>query len=100
MYCEGFVSGLNAKIRKQEKQQRLEAQNDSRALIILDRRADLIERKEDLAQSWLKEACGVKLVSGNRRFGANGSREAWDEGRADGRRADVNALRRRKICAS
>lgn len=96
-YAEGFVEGLNTKLRKAAEQERLEAAGNGRALILIDRREDLIERKTELAKSWLANERGIKLRRGTGRSGANGSRQARSEGRADGAAAQVGVSRTKKI---
>lgn len=98
MYAQGFVAGLRMKIERQEKEQRKLAQSDNHALILIERRQDLIERKLENAQRWLKKLTGIKLVRGPLNTGANGSAAAYHEGKEDGNKADVSAVRRPKIC--
>ncbi len=95
-YCEGFVAGLNTKLKKAEARQRLESQGNSTGMILVERRADLIKRKQQAAELYLREK-GVKLGSGGRMGGSNGSEQAYNEGKADGQASDVGVNRTKKI---
>jgi len=97
-YAEGFVNGLYTKIVQQTKEEKLLAhESGSRALILIERRNDLIRRKEETAKQWLRKATGIKLQRGYGSPGASGSYEAFREGVTDGKRSDVSALRMAKI---
>ena len=96
MYSQGFVSGLYSQVNKAAK--RLEQTSNSRALILLHRRNDLIQYKEDKARDWLHKSKGIKLQKGSGRWGSdNGSWSAYQEGQSDGQRANVDGTRRKKI---
>lgn len=103
MYCEGFVSGLRENIRKQreaergEAQERLTQRNDSRGLVLIERRSDLVAHNIAVAKDWLKEEQGINLVSGSKRGGATGSGAAFRSGQSDGRKARVSAARNPKL---
>lgn len=97
-YCEGFVAGLREKTRKAEEQSKPLA-SDSKALVLVDRRKDLIERKKDAGNEWLKSQ-GIKLCSGSHRSGASGSSDSFHEGRSDGRSTDVSVSRTKKLACN
>lgn len=98
-YAQGFVVGLFDKIKAAKMEQKKIAQqtSDSRTLILVARRDDLIERKKASATEWLAKSTGIKLRKGSGASGANGSHQAWQEGFSDGQRTDVEAARRAKI---
>ncbi len=97
-YAEGFVVGLYTKINIQkEEQKRLAQQEGSRAMILIERRDDLIVRKTETAKRWLSKTVGIKLSKGVRTDGANGSAQAFREGRVDGEQTDVTTARRPKL---
>lgn len=96
-YAEGFVLGMMALIEEEDKQEKLHTAGDSTAMILVERRTDLIERKRDVAKEWLASECGIKLRKGRGRTGANGSSGAFDDGRSDGRKQTVNRQRRPKL---
>ena len=104
-YAEGFVSGLeNQRIRRAE-EERTDAQRlignggGTGALILVERRADLIRQKGQLATTWLASAAGggikLRTTSGG---GSRGSGDARGQGRSDGGAYSVNGTRSRKIC--
>lgn len=100
VYCQGFIQGLNDQMELQRKEQKAIATNQgpgSTGLILIERRADLIAYKEDKAKNWLKNTIGIKLVAGGGLYGGMGSSEAYNQGKADGREADIDATRRKKI---
>ena len=99
-YAQGFVMGLHGKLKisRAEQKKLAGSAGDSRALILIARRADLVERKKTSATEWLARTTGIKLRRGGSTSGANGSHLAWSEGYEDGRRTDVEATRRPKLC--
>lgn len=104
-YGEGFVSGLSSKRRKAIEDERnaakarLEHTSDSTGLILIERRQDLVVRKQELAKRWLEKEKGIKLRQ--RKTGCTGARDfdhtASSRGYADGRATDVEATRRKKL---
>lgn len=98
MYAEGFVDGLSDKLEEQQGQEKKEAisSNNTRGLILIERRNDLIQYKEQSARTWLK-GIGVNLYAGSRRSGANGSFGAYGEGRTDGQRTNVKKFTTPKL---
>ena len=105
-YAEGFVTGLNTKAIERETQERQAAQRLVRsdgtgrtAFTLLDRRADLIRQKSDLARQWIASPAGGSLKIGNKSGGGSrGSRDAREQGRSDGGQYNVNAARSKKLC--
>ena len=99
-YAQGFVTGLHGKLKTGQAEQKkiAEATCDSRAMILIARRTDLVERKKTSATEWLAKTTGIKLRRGGSASGANGSHRAWQEGFDDGHRTDVEATRRPKLC--
>lgn len=94
-YCEGFVSGLFTQLKTARK---IESQSSTTAMILVERREDLIKYKQNAARNWLEKARGKKLRKAQTGGGSStGSYEAYSEGRSDGSRTDVNATRRKKI---
>lgn len=102
-YAEGFVSGLRSRLnesRRTEKEQaRIAASTSSTALVLVERRDELVKYKSDKANDWLKKTTGWKLRKGGRRNGSSGSHEARTEGVRDGRNTDVSTTRRKKLGA-
>jgi len=97
-YAEGFVTGLNTKLAKNKRDERLECKDKTTALVLIERRQDLIQRKEDHAKQWLSEQAGVKLRTRSGGYsGATGRYEAFTEGKSDGKQAEVNPARTKKL---
>lgn len=96
MYCQGFVSGLKDRYEEEKTQERLTQSSNTTALVLIDRRNDLIERKLEIGKTWLENKCGVHLRRQVKR-GASGSSNAFHEGKQDGRRTDVRAASRPKL---
>lgn len=92
-YCEGFVQGLNERVKKADAQLSNDAQ--SRALVVRSNQA-LVELREN-AKRWLEEETGCRLRKVSRRRTARHDAEARAEGRADGRQTDVSAERKSKL---
>ena len=103
-YAEGFVDGL----KKKEQDRRLAEEDEARrnitngngstGMILIQRRNDLISKKETAAKNWLASPAGggIKLSLASRsRSGA--SRDARGAGLADGRRYNANAARQKKL---
>jgi len=100
VYCEGFVMGLCTKIERQKKRQRqIAQQSGSTALVLVDRRNDLVAFKKKKATDWLAKSVGIRLskASADPYGGANGSSQAYCEGIEDGERADVSVNRKKKL---
>lgn len=106
MYSEGFVDGLFDRMYAERESERKEAKKlveqsgQSTALVLVERRADLVQRKEQRATDWLTKDKGITLVSGSRRSGAYGSSSARSEGMADGRKANPSVTRAKRLTAS
>jgi hypothetical protein len=100
-YCEGFVSGLNSQLSDSRNQARIAANSDSRALVAIQSRSEIVARKKDLGTKWLRNECGVHLRSAGRGYGGSThyNASARADGRADGARHQPNAERRRKLTA-
>jgi hypothetical protein len=96
MYCEGFVAGLQMRFTEERRKANLEAQSSSREMVLIDRRNDLIKRKLSRTNQFLASQ-GMRLRSGSRRSGANGSHSAYSQGVADGKSQSVTRTQRRKI---
>ncbi len=97
-YAEGFVIGLFTKIQQAEQVQRkIAVEQGGTALILIERRQDLIKRKKQTADTWLRKSLGLKLRTRRGSGGANGSSGAFSEGRQDGIKTDIQAARRAKI---
>lgn len=103
-YAEGFVDGL----RKKEQDRRLAEEDEARrdiaggngstGMILIQRRNDLISKKETAARNWLASPAGggIKL-SMSSRSGSGASRDARGEGRSDGSRYNASAARLKKL---
>ena len=97
-YAEGFVAGMSEKLSESRRADE-SASAESRALIV--RSTALAKVKQEKAKNWLATAKGIKLR--NRSGGGGGGQyhgNAYGEGRADGRKADVSATRKSKIDGS
>lgn len=92
-YSEGFVAGLKTQLEKVEySEAQKAAEGGSTALVLIERRQDLINRKAALAKQFIAGE-GVKLQRGPSHAGASGSWDAYQEGKADGAKADLSAGR-------
>jgi hypothetical protein len=96
-YSEGFVWGLFEQHAKSKEVKKLEAQTSSTGMILLARRDDLVQFKQDLASKWLKAETKVKIHKGGRNWGAAGSSNAFGQGVKDGKNADVEVARTKKL---
>lgn len=67
------------------------------ALILYERREDLITYKQDKAKKWMERDRGITLKDRPGTVGARGSAEAFREGVKDGQNTNVSNQRRRKI---
>lgn len=92
-YCEGFVSGLLEKLKTDQKKKRIESKSNQTGMILVERRNDLIARKEKAAKNWLAES-GMKVRRGPSRSGASGSNEAYQEGKTDGKNTQLDKPQR------
>jgi hypothetical protein len=99
VYAEGFVSGLadNLKSDKNEQKKIAAESSSSRAMVLIERRNDLVRRKCNIANNWLKKEKGVYLRTSTSRGGSSGSSGARSAGRSDGKSYNVNAARRKKL---
>jgi len=99
VYAEGFVVGLGHNLEEDlaEQKRLAQASSNSRAMVLIDRRNDLVVRKGNLAKSWLKREKGINLVTKSSYGGASGSSQARAAGISDGKSYNVSAARRRKL---
>lgn len=103
-YCEGYANALYSKLQqeKRETQNKLEYNPETgttgTALVVVARK-EILEKKKELAESWLKNKAKVKLSS--RGSIGTGSRirdgEAREQGRSDGQKHNVSKERRKKL---
>lgn len=94
-YAQGFVSGLFSQL---EKAKAIEKNSSTTAMILVSRRDDLIQYKQDRALEWIKNARGKKIRKGGNGGGTKtGSYSAYAEGRDDGAATKVSATRHKKI---
>lgn len=101
-YCQGFVAGLFNHLKKAIVQEREQAKlpGNSTALMVMEKRSDLIEAKQDKADEWIRKEKGIHLRKGG---GQAGSRVGFDhsahsQGVVDGQNTDVSATRKKKLC--
>jgi hypothetical protein len=98
-YCEGFVSGLWSKYHEDNNsQKKLAQQSTGTALVAIENRGLVVNKKQELATKYLEEGLGIKLkgsisFSGNKQY----SSEARQEGRSDGSKHNASVERRRKL---
>jgi hypothetical protein len=100
-YCEGFVDGLHTQLRDDAVEtRRIAQQAGGTALLAMESRQAIVEKKRTLAQNWLRNTCGVKLSS--RSFGGASycNDNARQDGHRDGERHAPNSERRRKLTAA
>lgn len=101
MYALGFARQLRARAQEAANARKLVITDSTRALVLVGGAgslAQVLDRKRELAKSWLRNEKGVKLSSGSRRSGyRSGSHDAHAAGRADGARADFSARRMAKL---
>lgn len=99
VYSEGFVSGLTSQMNQENETKRIEAQasSTSTAMVLVERRDDLMKYKWDAAEKYLKEEIGVKTRKGRNARGARGDHNAYHNGRTDGKNMEVSKSRSKKI---
>ncbi|MDC0936205.1 hypothetical protein OAS39_07945 [Pirellulales bacterium] len=101
-YAEGFVCGLRDQLdsqRRSEKQLATQS-SDTNALVLIERRADLVKYKKDHARKWLYEHHGLRLCSRSSGSGGQHHGGAFAGGRSDGQRTNVKAATRRKLTSA
>ena len=103
-YCEGFVSGMWDKLWKERKEQDNTAKlsntatTKSTALVAIESRGLIVQKKTELAQSYLEGTLGIKLSKGGGFSGIKQrNSDAREEGRNDGKSHSVSSERRRKL---
>jgi hypothetical protein len=96
-YGDGFVDGLHSKLRD-AKQQDESTSSESRALVV--RSAEVAKRKRENANNWLKNECGISLVSAGRSRAYSSNEGAYSSGHRDGRQTSVTVNRRKRIASS
>ena len=102
MYCQGFVEGLRKKNCQHmennlEHAKLLATNGQSNALVLIERRKDLIAHKKEVATDWLTREHKIKLCRGSCRSGARGSRAAHREGKTDGQQYGISPKRTKKL---
>lgn len=86
-YAEGFATALHRRCVQEQK-----ARANTTAIVIRDKQA--------LAKRWLADECDVQLVSASSGAGGRHYGSAYDNGRADGRRASMSPNRRQYLGSS
>lgn len=102
-YCEGFLAGLWSKWYKdKDSQKKLAHQptSGSTALAVIDGRALIVKRKEELTEQWLEKQRGIKLKSQKRSHSGSFDATAHNDGRSDGERYKASGERNRKLSAN
>lgn len=94
-YASGFVSGLKAKLESERSLFRSEL--NTTAMVHMDRSLVIADLKVELAKEWLETVHGVKLrmVKSARRSSFN--RDAYENGRSDGRAHNLNVNRQKRL---
>jgi hypothetical protein len=92
-YCQGFVSGLHSQLVRD--QQLLASESTGRALVVVEQRAAIVKRKEQLAEQYQRKAIG-RLTRGAG-YSVRAGSSAFSEGRADGARHTVAMNRPKKL---
>lgn len=96
-YCEGFTAGLHSQLKNDSAQALLAARTTGgNALVAVQGRAAIVERKESLADKFITKELGVKIGGGGTSYRSNGG-SAYGDGRSDGSRHNASAERRKKI---
>lgn len=100
-YCEGFMSGIWDKWYKdQDSQLKLakaaEAKQPGTALMVIDSRKAIVERKKQLTEAWAKENLGLGKGRA-RRARSNYDGDANAAGRADGAKYTATKQTRKKL---
>jgi hypothetical protein len=99
-YCDGFVSGLMSQLKNDRAEaKQLASTSGGTALVAIETRGAIVERKEAMADDWIKKTFGVKLGAGRRGGGGrthyNGNARA--DGRNDGAKHSPNTDRHKKL---
>jgi hypothetical protein len=94
-YCEGFMDGLFGKwYDDQDTQKKIAKTSSSTALMVIDNRKLVVQRKAELATQWLEKR-GMKLRSASKQQSYTNEyhAEARQEGRTDGQRYTSGATK-------
>lgn len=106
MYCYGFASAIYKKATEVNVQRMkiaakpvallgVAAPTDQTTAITLHGRYEMLK---DQGTAWLKDECGVKVGKGSSRSGYSaGSRDAYNEGREHGSKAEFSRTAKRKL---
>jgi hypothetical protein len=96
-YCEGFVVGLNTKLKEVKRQDLI--QQESRALIV--RSTEIAKATKERAKLWLQENKDWKLrKSQKRQAGSAYNANAFQDGITDGKNINPKVNRKAKITGS
>lgn len=99
-YAFGFAVALHDQAEQQAQHRRAVVTPATRALTLKgETLAELLVQKKNKAEKWLTTEHNVKLGAGCKRGygGCAGGTDAFATGRSDGKRADFEAKRQRKI---
>jgi hypothetical protein len=98
-YCEGFCRGIEAKLDDMldAEDRKLNHTNGCKDLILADARALMVAKREQ-AKHYLSNECGIRLRTG----AARSNYRSWDgnafqNGKSDGKRANISRQRKPKI---
>ena len=96
-YSLGFVQGMEEKVAEIVRQ-RFDIPAGQAIVLRNTTLAKWCSQKRELARQWLEEEMGRKLSrgGGSGRY-TGGTRDAQEQGRADGRRADISVTRTKKL---
>lgn len=98
-YCEGFASGLWSKIKTEQSNQLADARKKGgNALVLVEKRNELVAKKREMADIWLRNDQGIKL---GKRYSSRSSSiydpNARAQGRRDGQAHNTVAARKMKL---
>lgn len=97
-YCEGFAEALHGKLVTENRESRqLAERTGGTALVAMESRTAMVDRKRQLADDWLRDVEGIRLSSGSTSRAGTSSQAAYQQGRSDGSRYDASAARRKKL---
>lgn len=100
-YCQGFASGVSTSAKENQRKNKEIAESQARimgestALVLIDKRNELVTAKRKRAEKWLRSETGVIVHKRKTTGGYITDRDAYANGFADGKRADTSAGRKR-----
>lgn len=101
-YCDGFASGLYAAVKESQasvsRTGLLTHDAGQCGALVCVRATSIIEAKREQSDKWLAKSQGIKLRTRTVRGRSVGNRDAYHQGKADGRSQTMSKTRAPKLC--